>query len=218
MVGPPGLEPGTKGLWVLCSNQLSYRPWVGLYSVNCPPFLFNPGLANKLHGRIVRITFCQLQNGSWGSKHKMHLFCRHGNAIRRIANFANEGKNIQGSLVNCQTGLHMTTDLVRRVFIVKPLGHGRLMGCCALRRINWPNHTKLVLAQSDNLLFIHIRHAVLGITFTKKFLPFGGCTSRQWNPKKYCSDVSQCHRFKTKAWNIGQQIQPLPSFDLPHHR
>ena len=26
MVGPPGLEPGTKGLWVPCSNQLSYRP------------------------------------------------------------------------------------------------------------------------------------------------------------------------------------------------
>ena len=26
MVGPVGLEPTTKGLCVLCSNQLSYRP------------------------------------------------------------------------------------------------------------------------------------------------------------------------------------------------
>ena len=28
MVGPGGLEPPTNGLWVHCSNQLSYRPLV----------------------------------------------------------------------------------------------------------------------------------------------------------------------------------------------
>ena len=26
VVGPAGFEPATKGLWVLCSNHLSYRP------------------------------------------------------------------------------------------------------------------------------------------------------------------------------------------------
>ena len=31
MVGPVGLEPTTNGLWVHCSNQLSYRPFGGIY-------------------------------------------------------------------------------------------------------------------------------------------------------------------------------------------
>ena len=28
LVGPPRLELGTNGLWVRCSNQLSYRPFI----------------------------------------------------------------------------------------------------------------------------------------------------------------------------------------------
>ena len=33
MVGPGGLEPPTNGLWVHCSNQLSYRPLRSDYSI-----------------------------------------------------------------------------------------------------------------------------------------------------------------------------------------
>ena len=29
LVGPAGLEPATKWLWVTYSNQLSYGPWLG---------------------------------------------------------------------------------------------------------------------------------------------------------------------------------------------
>ena len=34
MVGPEGLEPSTNGLWVHCSNQLSYRPAVFFVAKN----------------------------------------------------------------------------------------------------------------------------------------------------------------------------------------
>jgi len=72
----------------------------------------------------------------------------------------------------------MTTNLVRGFFSFKPLGHGWLSGGPTLRGVNRPNYTKVLLCEPDNLLFVYIGHALLRITFTKKFLPFLGGTSR----------------------------------------
>ena len=61
MVGPAGLEPATKGLWVPCSNQLSYGPYQAArwYTKrwNNALTLANKTFTLELENRFFRVRF-----------------------------------------------------------------------------------------------------------------------------------------------------------------